>query len=168
MKLVATTLKTPWVPISVIAQLENSPVVRACSFEPIDKLMKKAGSEFSKSSVQSVNKIPGVTEVIKEWLDGNLNAMNSLKVSQPGGDFMQECWSALRKIKAGSVISYQDLARRAGRPQAVRAAGTAMAKNLIAPIIPCHRVIKSTGEIGNYGFGTLLKRKLLLHEGIEL
>lgn len=168
MKFVATTIKTPWVPISVIVDIEKSPVVRACSFESIEKLMKKAGPEFTKSTVSKVSKIADVSEIINNWLDGDLNAMSSLNTLQPGGEFTQQCWAALRNVKAGTAISYQDLARRAGRPLAMRAAGTAMAQNLIAPIIPCHRVIKSNGEIGNYGFGISLKQQLLAHEGVEL
>ena len=167
MKLVASSIKTPWVPISVIVDIEKSPVVRACAFEPLDTLMKKAGPEFTNSTVKTVSKIDDVSQAIKNWLDGDLDAMNSLKVLQPGGEFTQDVYAALRKVKAGNVISYQDLARRAGRPQAMRAAGTAMRTNLIAPIIPCHRVIKSNGEIGAYGFGVQIKEQLLLHEGVE-
>ena len=129
--------------------------------------MKKAGPEFTNSTVKTVSKIDDVSQAIKNWLDGDLDAMNSLKVLQPGGEFTQDVYAALRKVKAGNVISYQDLARRAGRPQAMRAAGTAMRTNLIAPIIPCHRVIKSNGEIGAYGFGVQIKEQLLLHEGVE-
>mgnify|MGYP006279913925 CR=1 FL=1 len=166
MQLAGTTIKTPWSSLSVIVDIEKFPIVRACAFESLNSLTNKAsftGEKFIKDA-----KLDGVVEVIENWLDGDLDAMKSLKVAQPGGDFMQKCWSVLRNVHGGTVVSYQDLARRAGRPLAMRAAGSAMAKNLIAPIIPCHRVIKSTGEIGNYGFGVSLKRQLLLHEGIEL
>ena len=84
-------------------------------------------------------KLAGVASVVKSWVDGDLDAFRSLKVRQPGGEFTQDVWTALRKVKAGQVISYADLAAKAGRPLAVRAAGTAMATNLIAPIVPCHR-----------------------------
>lgn len=168
MKLVAATLKTPWAELSYIVDVESSPVVRACAFQSLNSLTKKAGPDFSLSELKTVSRIPGVTDKITNWIDGDLDAMNALAVSQPGGEFTQDCWKALRKVRGGSVISYQDLARRAGRPMAMRAAGSAMAQNLIAPIIPCHRVIKSNGEIGNYGFGVSLKNKLLLHEGVEL
>ena len=86
---------------------------------------------------------------------------------QPGGEFTQDVWKALRTVKGGKVISYADLAAKAGRPLAVRAAGTAMAANLIAPIVPCHRVVKTGGALGNYGFGVDLKAKLLAHEGLN-
>ena len=62
-------------------------------------------------------------------------------------------------------MSYADLAARAGSPAAVRAAGSACARNLIAPIIPCHRVVKSGGALGNYAYGLSFKEELLRHEG---
>jgi methylated-DNA-[protein]-cysteine S-methyltransferase len=71
----------------------------------------------------------------------------------------------MRKIKAGSMESYAELADRAGSPAAVRAAGSACAKNKIAVIIPCHRIIKSGGAIGAYGWGANKKIWLLEHEG---
>jgi len=71
----------------------------------------------------------------------------------------------MRKIPAGKTLSYADLADRAGSPAAVRAAGTACGRNLIAPIVPCHRIIKSGGALGNYGYGLGTKEWLLRHEG---
>lgn len=168
MKLIASTIKTPWSPLSVIVDVESAPLVRASSFSTLSELVAKAGKSIDGHSIKKDPDLAGVAAVIKSWIDGDLDAMNSLKVLQPGGEFTQDCWKALRKVRGGTVICYQDLARRAGRPLAMRAAGTAMAQNLIAPIIPCHRVIKSTGEIGNYGFGISLKRQLLLHEGVDL
>jgi methylated-DNA-[protein]-cysteine S-methyltransferase len=86
-------------------------------------------------------------------------------VQQPGAVFMQASWNALRDVMAGTTVSYAQLAAMAGRPAAVRAAGTACATNLVAPFVPCHRVIRSDGSLGNYGFGVTLKRTLLGHEG---
>ena len=71
----------------------------------------------------------------------------------------------MRKIPSGKVITYQTLARKAGSPAAVRAAGTACGRNAIAPIIPCHRIIRSDGSLGNYGYGVGKKSWLLRHEG---
>jgi methylated-DNA-[protein]-cysteine S-methyltransferase len=104
---------------------------------------------------------------VNDWVDGDLDAFSQLKVLQPGGDFMQSCWKMLRKVKGGKVISYADLAQKAGNTKAVRAAGSACAKNLIAPFIPCHRVVKTGGAVGNYAFGISLKKLLLTHEGIH-
>ena len=92
-------------------------------------------------------------------------AINSIEVRQPGAKFSQNVWKSLRKIPAGKTWSYAELAKKSGSPDAVRAAGTACGNNLIAPIIPCHRVVKSGGALGNYGYGVKVKEWLLRHEG---
>ena len=120
-------------------------------------------ADFKKDS-----KLAGVSAVVADWIAGDVDAFTALKVRQPGGEFTQEVWKALRKVRGGTVISYANLAAKAGRPLAVRAAGTAMAANLIAPIVPCHRVVKTGGALGAYGFGVDLKAKLLQHEGFHL
>jgi O-6-methylguanine DNA methyltransferase len=80
-------------------------------------------------------------------------------------DFQQKVLGALRSIPRGEVRTYRWLARRAGRPRAVRAAGNVMARNPIPFILPCHRVVPSAGGIGNYGLGRRMKRDLLIREG---
>jgi methylated-DNA-[protein]-cysteine S-methyltransferase len=161
-------IKTPWGPIATFVDVTNEPLVIGAAFSDIPKFLKKSGHKLNIVEFKADAKLAGVTSVVKSWVDGDLDAFNSLRVRQPGGEFTQEVWKALRKVKAGSVITYADLAAKAGRPLAVRAAGTAMATNLIAPIVPCHRVVKTGGAIGNYGFGVDLKEKLLAHEGVDL
>ena len=72
------------------------------------------------------------------------------------------------KIPFGQTASYQDIAFQTKNPKASRAVGNANAKNPIPIIIPCHRVITSSGKLGGYGGGTNLKKKLLHHEGVSL
>ena len=72
------------------------------------------------------------------------------------------------KIPFGHTASYQDIAVQTKSPKAARAVGNANAKNPIPIIIPCHRVITSSGELGGYGGGPDLKKKLLHHEGVNL
>jgi methylated-DNA-[protein]-cysteine S-methyltransferase len=160
-------IKTPWGPIATFVDVTKEPVVIGAAFSDIPKFLKKSGHKLNIVEFKSDPKLAGVTSVVKSWVDGDLEAFRSLKVRQSGGDFTQDVWRALRKVNAGSVISYADLAAKAGRPLAVRAAGTAMAANLIAPIVPCHRVVKTGGALGNYGFGVDLKAKLLAHEGLN-
>ena len=71
----------------------------------------------------------------------------------------------MRKVKAGKTISYSDLADRSGSKAAVRAAGSACAKNAIALVVPCHRIVKTGGSLGNYAYGLNKKEWLLRHEG---
>jgi methylated-DNA-[protein]-cysteine S-methyltransferase len=161
-------IKTPWGPIATFVDTSIEPIVIGAAFSDIPNFLKQSGHKLNIVEFKSDAKLAGITSVVKSWVDGDLNAFKTLKVRQPGGEFTQDVWKALRKVKAGTVISYADLAAKAGRPLAVRAAGTAMATNLIAPIVPCHRVVKTGGAIGNYGFGVDLKSKLLIHEGVDL
>jgi O-6-methylguanine DNA methyltransferase len=78
--------------------------------------------------------------------------------------FEQKVLLLLRRIPRGEVRPYAWLAREAGRPQAVRAVGNAMARNPIPLLLPCHRVVPTAGGIGNYAFGSALKRELLRRE----
>ena len=81
-------------------------------------------------------------------------------------EFQKLCYYTLKHhVPAGSVITYGNLAILMGHPNAYRAVGSAMNKNPYAPEVPCHRVIKSTGELGDYAFGSALKQKRLQEEG---
>lgn len=112
-----------------------------------------------------------VAEVLRRYATGDLHALEEVEVRQPGGPFRQRAWSAMRGIRAGSVDSYAGLAERAGSPRAHRAAGTACSSNLVAPFVPCHRVVAAQGigahryGIGAYGYGVAVKAALLRHEG---
>jgi methylated-DNA-[protein]-cysteine S-methyltransferase len=72
------------------------------------------------------------------------------------------------KVPSGKVITYSRLAAMIGRPKAHRAVGTAMNKNPFAPEVPCHRVVKSNGDLGGFGGGSKLKIKRLQEEGVKV
>jgi methylated-DNA-[protein]-cysteine S-methyltransferase len=80
------------------------------------------------------------------------------------GTFRRKVYQEVSRIPAGRTMSYGEVARRVGHPGAARAVGTAMATNPFAPIVPCHRVVRSDGSLGGYGGGLLLKEKMLSHE----
>jgi AraC family transcriptional regulator of adaptative response/methylated-DNA-[protein]-cysteine methyltransferase len=81
-----------------------------------------------------------------------------------GTGFQVSVWKAIACIPPGYVLSYEDVAVRIGAPRAVRAVGSALGRNPVAYLIPCHRVIRKTGEPGNYGGGRALKRAMLALE----
>jgi len=85
-----------------------------------------------------------------------------------GSEFQLKVWEKVREIGYGEVRSYGWIAKRIGMPKAARAVGRAVASNPVALIIPCHRVIRSDGTIGGFGYGVGLKRKLLKLEGVEI
>ncbi|XP_054133098.1 methylated-DNA--protein-cysteine methyltransferase [Melozone crissalis] len=76
-------------------------------------------------------------------------------------------WTLLNDVKFGEAVSYKQLADLAGNGRAARAVGGAMRSNPIPIIIPCHRVIRSSGDSGNYGGGQLMKEWLLCHERLQ-
>ena len=79
--------------------------------------------------------------------------------------FRRAVLDELRKVRRGGVVTYGELAARAGRPGAARATGTACALNPVPIVVPCHRVLPSTGGVGSYGGGPERKRFLLALEG---
>ncbi len=82
--------------------------------------------------------------------------------------FQKKVWSALRRIPRGRVTTYGDLARAIRSPRAVRAVGTAVGANPDAPQVPCHRVVRSDGSVGQYAHGVRRKIALLRREGVTV
>jgi AraC family transcriptional regulator, regulatory protein of adaptative response / methylated-DNA-[protein]-cysteine methyltransferase len=87
-----------------------------------------------------------------------------LPIDLRGTNFQIKVWQALLEIPPGAVVPYEDLAARVGNPRASRAVGSAVGQNPIAFIIPCHRVIRKVGAIGNYHGGVSRKRAMLAWE----
>jgi len=81
-------------------------------------------------------------------------------------DFQCKVYAVLRNIPVGQTVSYGELAKRAGFPGASRAVGSAMRKNRLPIVIPCHRVIRGDGSLGQYSGGVAWKRALLEFEGV--
>jgi methylated-DNA-[protein]-cysteine S-methyltransferase len=106
----------------------------------------------------------GLTSAFARYFTGELNAIDTLPVETAGTTFQREVWQALRTIPCGTTISYRELARKIGRPAAVRAVGLANGSNPIPIVVPCHRVIGSDGSLTGSGGGLERKRWLLEHE----
>ena len=140
-------------------------VLLGASFGNYDSLLSSLDDADAQRGVDRVKRIALISDLVDDYFDGDVEAINAISVRQPGAHFSQAAWKAMRKIKAGKVLSYADLAQRAGSPAAVRAAGTACAKNAIVVIVPCHRVVKTGGALGNYAYGLDAKEWLLRHEG---
>jgi len=106
----------------------------------------------------------GLTSALAAYFSGDLHAVDTLPVETAGTPFQREVWHALRLIPCGTTVSYGELARRIGRPAAVRAVGLANGANPVGVVVPCHRVIGSNGSLTGYGGGIERKRWLLDHE----
>jgi methylated-DNA-[protein]-cysteine S-methyltransferase len=103
---------------------------------------------------------------IEAFFAGQLQAIDAIPVKAAGTPFQRAVWAALRSIPAGETLSYGALARRIGRPAAVRAVGLANGANPIGVVVPCHRVIGADASLTGYGGGVERKRWLLGHEGL--
>ncbi len=87
--------------------------------------------------------------------------LDEIKLHLKGTDFQIKVWETLLKVPTGGFTTYGDLAANTGHDGASRAVGTAVGNNPVAFLIPCHRVIKSTGEIGQYHWGSVRKHAII-------
>lgn len=94
--------------------------------------------------------------------------MDALKLHLRGTNFQIKVWEALLNIPSGTVTTYEHIAAQIRNPKALRAVGTAVGQNPIAVLIPCHRVIRKSGEFGNYRYGSTRKKALLAREYVNL
>ena len=123
---------------------------------PQEKLLNMASERGQKVAEKIYQFCTGKNIQFSERLD--LSGMTS---------FQRRVLLTTKSIPRGRVASYSGVAEKAGFPGACRAVGNVMATNPFPPIVPCHRVVRSNGEIGNFGSGIQLKKKLLLLEGVE-
>ncbi|MSR67873.1 methylated-DNA--[protein]-cysteine S-methyltransferase [Candidatus Peribacteria bacterium] len=100
---------------------------------------------------------------LQEYFDGKRSSF-SATVSPEDTAFQKKVWREMLCIPYGSTISYKELSKRAGKPNAIRAAASACGKNPIVILVPCHRITASNGGIGGYSGGVEKKRWLLRHE----
>jgi AraC family transcriptional regulator of adaptative response/methylated-DNA-[protein]-cysteine methyltransferase len=112
---------------------------------------------------------PDVTRPLIKKIFNPSQGQNSTPVHLvlSGTNFQIKVWEALIKIPMGAVVSYEDVAAGIGMPKASRAVGNAVGSNPVSFVIPCHRVIRKTGEFGNYGGGVARKLALLGWEAVR-
>ena len=154
----ATTLETP---VGTLALLVRDDALVAAGFTSVeDQYDRLRGA----AALRVVADLGPFSVAMQRYFDGDVTAMDTLSVDQPGGGFRQAAWKVMREVPAGETISYAELASRAGIPSAVRAAGSACAQNMVAPIVPCHRIVRTGGGLGGYYYGLQTKEWLLAHE----
>ncbi|MEU7819944.1 methylated-DNA--[protein]-cysteine S-methyltransferase [Catellatospora sp. NPDC049111] len=105
---------------------------------------------------------PGAVEAVHAYFGGDLAALDGIAVNQHGTAYLEQCWDTLRTLD--EPVSYRRLAELTGRPAAVRAAAQGCARNQVALIVPCHRVLRADGTPGGYRWGVDVKQWLLKHE----
>lgn len=104
------------------------------------------------------------TRAVRAYVAGDTEAIRRVPVSQRSGPFLEHAWVVLRTVPAGAPLTYREYAVRCGRPEAIRAAANACARNAVALFVPCHRVLRTGGALGGFRWGLPVKRWLLDHE----
>ena len=125
----------------------------------------QGGSDRHPVEVAPARNPGGHTRALSAYFHGDLRAIDGLPVDARGTEFQRAVWRALREIPCGETCSYGELAKRIGRPSAMRAVGLANRANPIGIVVPCHRVIGSDGSLTGYAAGVERKRWLLTHGG---
>jgi len=137
------------------------------------KLVADLRTEFPRAAMERVD------AGRDEWLAAMIARVSAqIGIDQPSGDvtvpvdirataFQWRVWQALQRIPRGETRSYTQIAAEIGAPRAVRAVASACARNRLAVVVPCHRVIRADGSLGGYRWGMARKRALLEHEAAE-
>jgi AraC family transcriptional regulator, regulatory protein of adaptative response / methylated-DNA-[protein]-cysteine methyltransferase len=103
-------------------------------------------------------------ERLSHWLDAAFSAGGETSLHLIGAPFQIKVWEALMRIPTGYVTSYSQIAGAIGHPRAVRAVGTAVGRNPVSWLIPCHRALRKSGGLGDYHWGLRIKRAMLAYE----
>lgn len=156
------TIHTPEGAFHII--VDENDVARVSGFGALEDVAKRLPLVLQTVPITPVDSHPYQT-VVAAYFDGDPTALGAIPRTQTGSDFQQKVWQAISEIPYGQTITYKQLAAAAGNPAAVRAAGTTCGLNRLILLVPCHRVLRSDGGIGNYLYGTVLKTNLLQREG---
>jgi methylated-DNA-[protein]-cysteine S-methyltransferase len=165
MSLLTSTIPTPVGPLTLVA---SDGVLRAASFtdEP-GEVQARMGASARERELRRTNDLGPITDALRAYFDGEVHAIDSLAVEQAGNTWFQSAWKVMREVPAGSTMSYRELASRVSDPDNARVAGFACARNQIVLVVPCHRIVRTGGSLGDYYYGLDVKSWLLRHEGVE-
>lgn len=105
---------------------------------------------------------------LQNWVDAALGSGGNAKLHLIGAPFQIKVWEALLSIPTGHVTTYSEIAQSIGHPKAARAVGTAVGRNPVSWLIPCHRALRKSGGLGGYHWGLPVKRALLAWESARL
>jgi methylated-DNA-[protein]-cysteine S-methyltransferase len=134
--------------------------------EPVENVLAQLAEGVSPRVLEFPTRLDEARRELDEYFEGRRDRFDlplDWRLSHPG--FYRRVLRATARVPFGEVITYGEAAGRAGNPRAFRAAGTALGSNPIPIVVPCHRVIRAGGAIGNYGGGPQMKRFLLELEG---
>jgi methylated-DNA-[protein]-cysteine S-methyltransferase len=136
---------------------------------PDDPMLEQLAAEVSPRVIRSPKRLDPVRRQFDEYFEGDRTVFDVPVDWRLSHGFRRTVLETLyADVRFGQVVSYGELAKKVGHPKASRAVGTAMATNPVPIVVPCHRVVRTGGAIGNYGGGVEMKRALLRLEGALL
>ncbi len=107
-------------------------------------------------------------DALRDWAGAALSMNGETKLHMIGAPFQLKVWEALLRIPTGHVTTYSEIAQSIGSPKAVRAVGTAVGRNPVSWLIPCHRALRKSGALGGYHWGLPVKRAMLAWESARV
>jgi methylated-DNA-[protein]-cysteine S-methyltransferase len=156
-----TTMDTP-IGTVVVAATKKGLVRLVLPGESLDNVLMELAESVSPRVMAYPRRLDEARRELDQYFEGRRKRFElplDWRLSHPG--FYRRVLRATAKVPFGEVITYTDAAERAGSPRAFRAAGSALGSNPIPIVVPCHRVVRAGGDIGNYGGGPEMKRFLL-------
>lgn len=155
----------PQAPFRQILVVVDGAFLCALDFAGFEERMHRLlARRYASYRLREMRNPHNVSDRMRAYFAGELSACDEIAVKTGGTAFQSAAWLALRTIPKGSTATYQEQARRLGRPAAVRAVGAANGQNPLAIVLPCHRVIGSNGALTGYAGGLAAKEWLLAHE----
>jgi len=133
--------------------------------EPVDEVLAQLAARVSPRVLEAPSELDEIRRELDEYFDGRRRTFDLPLDWRLTRGFSERVLRATARIPYGGVSTYRDVAARAGNPRAMRAAGNALGSNPIPIVVPCHRVVRTGGDVGNYGGGPEMKRALLRLEG---
>ena len=165
MSLDTSTIDTPLGPLSLLA---SDGVLRAASFtDQPEEIQSHLGGADRHQELRRTDDLGPITDALRAYFDGEVHAIDALTVEQAGNGWFQAAWKVMREVPAGETISYRELASRVGDASNARVAGFACARNQIVLVVPCHRIGRTGGSLGDYYSGLDVKSWLRRHEGVD-
>ncbi len=159
--IVTTMIPSPFGPLVAGATSDGVCLLEFTDRRMLEAQVKTLHRHFKAPLVPGTNRhLDQLRRELKEYFAGKRKQF-AVALVAPGSEFQTAVWDELKQIPVGTTVSYADIARKVKRPGAVRAVGTANGMNRIAIVIPCHRVVNTSGELGGYGGGLWRKKALL-------
>jgi methylated-DNA-[protein]-cysteine S-methyltransferase len=152
--------------LGLVAATPKGLVRVALPNERVEEVLARLARDVSPRVLEFPARLDEARRELDEYFEGRRDRFElSLDWRLSHSGFYRRVLRATARVPFGEVITYSEAAKRAGSPRAVRAAGSALGSNPIPIVVPCHRVVRTGGAIGNYGGGPEMKRFLLQLEG---